>query len=107
VSIKICNFASEGRKVKVLAFHCPGCGHDHAFTVGPQNDSEGVPRPRWDWNGSYELPTFTPSLLCNKDAPTNRCHLFVTDGRIQFQQDCWHTLKGQTVDLPDWEENAG
>lgn len=32
------------------------------------------------------------------------CHSFVTDGKIQFLNDCFHSLKGQTVDLPDWEE---
>ena len=79
-------------------FHCPGCLHMHAFTVG------GPPGSDWSWNGSYDLPTFSPSLLCNKDFPGSRCHSFVTDGRIQFLPDCWHALAGQTVDLPDWED---
>lgn len=100
MSVKIRNFASEGHKVQVWAFHCPGCGYDHAFTVGePLGD-----RPRWTFNGSEEAPTFQPSLLCNKDMPENRCHSFVRDGKIQFLADCWHKLAGQTVDLPDWEE---
>jgi hypothetical protein len=30
------------------------------------------------------------------------CHSFVTDGRIQFLEDCTHELAGQTVDLPEW-----
>jgi len=33
-----------------------------------------------------------------------RCHSFVTDGRIQFLADCTHALANQTVDLPDWTE---
>jgi hypothetical protein len=48
-----------------------------------------------------ESPTFTPSILCNKDAPEVRCHSFVVNGRIQFLGDCFHFLKGQTVDLPE------
>lgn len=32
------------------------------------------------------------------------CHSFVTDGRIQYLGDCTHSLAGQTVDLPDWED---
>ncbi|WEX16299.1 DUF6527 family protein [Pseudomonas sp. G11] len=32
------------------------------------------------------------------------CHSFVTNGRIQFLGDCTHKLAGQTVDLPDWED---
>ena len=103
MSAKVRNFASEGHKVKVLGFHCPGCGYDHAFTVGPQNDVGGVARPRWNWNGSFDAPTFTPSLLCNKDIPECRCHSFVTDGKIQFLADCFHKLAGQTVELPDYD----
>ena len=29
------------------------------------------------------------------------CHSFVTDGRIQYLDDCTHELRGQTIDLPD------
>ncbi len=96
---KIHNFASEGHKVQVWAFHCPGCEYDHAFTVGPSSGE----RPRWQWNGSTDKPTFQPSLLCNKDTPAIRCHSFVAGGRIQFLTDCFHKLAGKTVDLPDWE----
>ena len=82
-------------------FHCPGCQLDHAFTVGPPQ--RGPQDPRWTFNGSFDKPTFQPSLLCNKDYPESRCHSFVTDGKIQFLDDCFHALKGQTVELPDWE----
>jgi hypothetical protein len=107
LSPKIYNFASEGHEVQVWAFHCPGCGYDHAFTVGPKNDVDisgnKVDRPRWKWNGSVDSPTFTPSLLCSKDVPSARCHSIVTDGKIAFCQDCWHDLKGKTVAMPDWD----
>jgi hypothetical protein len=53
-----------------------------------------------------DRPTFTPSLLCNQHDPGSRCHLFVTDGRIQFLDDCHHRLAGQTVDMPDWTEES-
>lgn len=75
-----------------LGFECPGCGYGHPFDTR-----------RWQWNESMERPTFTPSLLVNKDHPS-RCHSFVTDGRIQFLDDCHHELKGKTVDLPPVEE---
>jgi Family of unknown function (DUF6527) len=84
---------------ELMAFHCPGCGYDHAFRVGGTR-----PPDRWTWNGSMDKPTFHPSLLCNQDTPAMRCHSFVTDGRIQFLSDCFHKLAGQTVDLPDWPE---
>ncbi len=76
----------------VYFFHCPGCGNAHAFHV-----------PRWTWNGSMDLPTFSPSLLCNPDHAPSRYHSFVRDGKIQFLSDCHHTLAGQTVEIPDWE----
>jgi hypothetical protein len=50
-----------------------------------------------------DRPTFTPSLrvfLGNGQT----CHLFVIDGRIRYTDDASHPLRGQTVDMPDWEE---
>lgn len=87
-----------------LAFHCPGCGYGHAVTVNGEKNSQGA---SWSWNGSMDKPTFTPSINCNSDSPPNQCHSFVADGRIQFLPDCFHDLKGQTVDIPDWEEEDG
>jgi len=82
------------------AFHCPGGECGHAIRVkGPE--------PCWGWNGSTEAPTFTPSIFVNRGStnPTApQCHSFVTDGKIQFLGDCSHSLKGQTVELPDWDE---
>jgi hypothetical protein len=81
------------------AFHCPGCGYGHPFRVN------GDPAlHNWTWNGSTTAPTFSPSLLCNKDYPESRCHSFVTDGKIQFLSDCFHSLKGQTVEIPEWDD---
>lgn len=75
-----------------LWWFCPGCKCSHAYTV-----------PRWTWNGSMYSPTFTPSLLCNQDDPKSRCHVFITDGIIDFLEDCYHELKGQKVPMQDWE----
>jgi hypothetical protein len=64
-----------------------------------------------------EKPTFRASMLATVDWPKHPpgldkekeiCHSFVTDGKIQFLNDCTHSLKDQTVDLPDvpagWNE---
>ncbi|MBV7408781.1 DUF6527 family protein [Maritimibacter sp. DP1N21-5] len=90
----------EGGRV---AFKCPGCGYMHHVRV------EGEGRPMWSFNGNPDAPTFSPSILVTydgadagiEDAPPARCHSYVTDGRIQFLNDCTHDLRGQTVDLPD------
>jgi len=78
-------------------FHCPGCKYDHSFRVNGD-----ATRPQWHWNNSIDKPTFTPSLMVNRGTDS-QCHSYVTDGKIQFLNDCHHALKGQTVDLPDWE----
>jgi Family of unknown function (DUF6527) len=93
---------SDDQGVKRVGFHCPGCGHGHEIPVTLGKQTERT----WQWNGSMEKPTFHPSISVNrgKANPTAPiCHSWVKDGRIQFLNDCDHHLKGQTVDLPEWE----
>lgn len=74
--------------------YCEGCEKAHGF------DS------RWSFNGDFEKPTFSPSLLVeigHYPNPSDICHSFVTDGKMQFLNDCTHKLAGQTVDLKDEE----
>jgi hypothetical protein len=92
----------ENQNEKLVLVHCPGCDMWHPFRV------RGVPgQPIWTWNGSNERPTFSPSMLVNKDVPYARCHSFVRDGQIQFLGDSFHDLKGQTVELPDLDSDGG
>ncbi len=82
---------------KLYVFRCPGCKYGHPFEVEAPN---GV---GWTWNGSFDKPTFSPSLLVGKGT-TRQCHSFVTDGHIRFLDDCYHELKGQMVEIPDWDD---
>ncbi len=96
-----------------LSFYCPGCESRHHVQIAPAS-------PAWGFNGDYDRPTFTPSVLVQgfkrvtdetgewdgrweKDAAGNPipfvCHSCVRDGKIQFLSDCTHWLAGQTVDL--------
>jgi len=78
-------------------FFCPGCEEAHAVRVMSTGGGSV-----WEWNGSEEAPTFSPSLLCTG---VGRCHSFIKDGKIQFLNDCSHALAGKTVplpELPDW-----
>lgn len=80
-------------------FWCPGCEEAHCVNVGGEH-----PGPKWQWNGSLERPTFSPSILVwhgEQAAPTKRCHSFVREGFIEFLQDCTHDLAGKTVDVPE------
>ena len=89
----------HGDQVYGHAIFCPGCKTTHIFDH------------RWHFNGDLVRPTFGPtptsrsySMLVNQSDPRTRCHSFVTDGRIRFLNDCWHELRGQTVDLEDFTE---
>ncbi len=102
-----------------VGFFCPGCKEIHQIRV------EGDGSPRWGFNGDYERPTFTPSVLVTghqiernsagewtgewvrgadgKPLPLV-CHSFVTDGQISFLNDCTHELCGKIVPIPKPED---
>jgi hypothetical protein len=85
----------------LMAFHCPGCGYGHCVTVHGHLNPQGA---SWDWNSSMDKPTFMPSILVNASFPSSRCHSNVKDGNIIFCADCFHSMKGQTVEIPDWDD---
>ncbi len=70
-------------------FYCQGCGWIHA--INPDIHT---------FNGDYDKPTFTPSLLQDRD-PAKICHSYITDGKIQYLSDCFHDLRGSTIELPE------
>jgi hypothetical protein len=95
----------EGSVVYAVMFDCPGCQLTHLLHV--RGAMVGFSGPSWEYNGNADRPTLQPSILASWTAQHNAprvCHSFVTDGRIQFLDDCTHHLKGQTVDLPEIEE---
>ncbi len=75
----------------------------------------------WSWNGDTEKVTLKPSLLTKghyhltddeyerilaggKVSPKPfRCHVWITDGKVQFLNDSDHKFAGQTIDLLDVE----
>lgn len=72
---------------------CPACEIGHGFKVG-QNG--------WTFNGDFEKPTFSPSLLVRGGTgPNSICHSFVREGKIEFLSDCTHDMAGKTIDLPE------
>lgn len=102
---------------------CPACDRGHLFNLTPGKG------PVWQFvNADVEKPTFRASMLVKSghyakdhkpgdecwctfqkrygtcEFTCSLCHSFVTDGKIQFLDDCTHALKGQTVDLPDWND---
>jgi hypothetical protein len=41
---------------RTVQFYCAGCGYPHSIGIG---DS----RPSWEFDGDYESPTISPSIL--------------------------------------------
>lgn len=85
------------------AFECPGCGYLHGYYTKPHK-RDGIDMPVWDFNGDFEKPSFSPSLLVNDHDPKQRCHLVMTNGIIHYCLDCYHKLAGQMVECPDWKD---
>jgi hypothetical protein len=92
------------------AFYCPGCKCHHWFKTTGNS-------PRWTFNGNMDQPTVRPSILVNHGVYPDgdlktvngkvagykkiRCHLFITDGKIQYLSDCTHELAGQTIEMQE------
>ena len=68
---------------------CPACDEPHMFDH------------RWTFDGNHEAPTFTPSMLADKDGPM-RCHSFLTAGVWNYLADCKHAHAGKSLPAPDW-----
>jgi hypothetical protein len=99
VSSKLRRWAGGGKAG--YTYWCQGCEMMHGvITEGPG---------AWGFNGNVDAPTFTPSVLTTwnegEQRVEERCHTFVTDGRVQFLSDCTHALAGQTLPLPDLPEH--
>jgi outer membrane protein assembly factor BamB len=105
-----------GVEGKAYCFHCPACGEGHFYAV----DAKGG--PSWMFNGSMDSPTFTPSLKVGgvekmTDAEYDAimrgekiavrpkcCHLNITNGKIIYQGDCTHSMRGTTINMVDFDE---
>lgn len=94
----------NGTELETCMFMCPGCKEHHVVnTKVPDGRSE----PCWAFNNDVEKPTISPSVLTGSvNFTSRRCHSFIMDGKIRFLDDCFHELKGQTVELPDFDEEV-
>lgn len=92
----------EGHQGPDLMIFCPACKCGHGIWITEKNSSGA----QWTWNGSFEKPTFQPSLLIapfsDGKGAIKRCHSIVTDGLISFCPDSQHELAGKTVPLEDF-----
>lgn len=84
----------EERYYQSWEFYCPACKRMHYYAVGGSGSG-----PKWTFNGDAEKPTFTPSLKYTDGS----CHLFVTDGYIEYCSDCPHEYAGKKIPMIDLE----
>ena len=96
--------SDQDDKLSGMIIFCPGCKNGHFFHTVPWIAGGGKAGPVWKFDGDVMKPTFSPSMLVNRDDPKSRCHSHVRSGRIQFLDDCYHGMKNMTVDLPDISE---
>ena len=82
-----------------VRYTCPGCKHEHT-----------VPAKRWNWNGSVDKPTLSPSVRhfytkispeTGKSIEVTTCHNHVKNGVIEYCGDCQHSFSGTKVELPN------
>lgn len=90
---RCCDVVNQSGELVGYMVECPACrdadrGSAHVFGRG------------WTFNGNYERPTFSPSMLA-RDSRGHVCHSFVREGRIEYLSDCTHALAGQTIELPE------
>lgn len=100
---KIKGLTGLNKQLTTYVFWCPGCNDVHPYRVARDGDEEAK-APVWSFNGSLDRPTFSPSLLVNSYGQGRRCHLFLTDGQLNFCGDSQHELAGKTVPCPDWDD---
>jgi hypothetical protein len=77
-------------------YMCLGCGYTHVFGLRGEGGHHS-------WNGDYDSPTVSPSLVQNF-VPGTMCHSYIKNGHIQYLSDCTHALAGKTIELPDIEK---
>lgn len=87
----------------MYSFYCPGCRHDHVYFV---NSPHWEKSKGWTFNGDFNNPTFSPSLLNRKGKGlSERCHLYVQNGVINYANDSTHDYSGKkNVEMKDISE---
>ncbi|MCD8356604.1 MAG: hypothetical protein LUE11_08545 [Clostridia bacterium] len=78
--------------------------HQGYIITSPVTDQDILFDNRWSFNGDFENPTFSPSMLQtypaeNPETGHVREHFFVSNGKIQYLPDCHHDMAGKTVDM--------
>ena len=80
---------------------CPACGFEHSFSVDLEGHGLHV-GDTWSFEGDYENPTFSPSMLSNRDKDDKHkpiCHSFLKNGVWEYLKDCTHEMAGKHISM--------
>ena len=76
------------KKIARLNALCPACMYEHGFNVDIDDHGHwGKNQSVWEFDGNYESPTFSPSMLANKDSWKQDqpiCHSFLENGKMEI-----------------------
>ena len=101
-------YGGEG-DVAYLDALCPACGFEHSFGVDLEGHGRHKDKDVWTFDGDYDKPTFSPSMLSNQgevQAGHPVCHSFLRDGVWQFLGDSSHGMAGQSIPMIPPEVDA-
>lgn len=79
---------------RIFVFDCPACGEEHTVTN------------EFGFNGDINNPTFDEPVKVI-GAGESVCHFRITDGMIEFNDDCTHAMAGEYMEMLDMEPPVG
>lgn len=81
-------------------FWCPACQFGHGVWTTEANAHTGA---RWTFDGNFEIPTISPSLLIHHGANGKEiCHTVVSCGVINYCSDCTHAMAGKSIPMEEF-----
>jgi hypothetical protein len=76
-------------------FYCLGCEANHLISTTPKGGTYHT------LTGTLAKPTVRASILVsgNRKLGVPHCHAYITEGMIEYLDDCSHNLAGKTVPM--------
>jgi len=92
----------------VYIHYCPACDSKHGIAVKQSGGNV-----KHFFNNDGDKPTFTPDVkidyMLDNEMNLDRhglCHYTITDGIIQYHDDCTHDFAGKSITLPNISDHV-
>lgn len=90
----------EGQEGPDFMFWCPACQCGHGVWTTSPNGKTGA---RWKFDGNFESPTISPSLLIHHGKDGKEiCHVVVSCGVINYCSDCTHAFASKSIPMEEF-----